>query len=188
MCFFKRRAGAVEFVDVADAGHVGLFRIAPVGFALRLNARNTVKDDDRAIQDAHASLHFTGKVDMSGSINDVEAVLVGSISPHVCWVPEARNRGGGDSDATLTLLLHPISYRVALMHLAYSMALASVVENALRRGRFTRIDVGNYSKIAHLLKRIIARHMLLPGKMGKCFVGFGHLVSSFLFSDCDTFA
>src|SRR3989344_191360 len=184
MCFFKRRAGAVEFVDVADAGHVGLFRIAPVGFALRLNTRNTVKDDDRAIQNAHGTLHFTSKVDVSGSINDVEAVLVGSISPHVCWVPEARNRGGGDSDAALALLLHPISYRVALMHLAYSMALAGVKEYSFRRGCFTRVNVCDNPKISYLFQWVISCHtnslqlavktkrpeasQQCSGKLGKC--------------------
>src|SRR3989338_6103072 len=74
--FLERGAGAIELVDVADARHVGLFGIAPVGLRLRLDTRDTVEDDNRAVQDAHRALHLACEVDVAWRINNIESVFV----------------------------------------------------------------------------------------------------------------
>jgi hypothetical protein len=47
-----------------------------------------------------------------------------------------------------------------LVHFADFVALAGVVEDALRRGSFPRVDVGDDAEIAHFLQWIIPTHRL----------------------------
>ena len=56
-------------------------------------------------------------------------------------VPVAGGRGGGDGDATLLLLLHPVHRRAALVHLANLVRLAGVVEDALGGGGLAGVNV-----------------------------------------------
>ena len=65
------------------------------------------------------------------------------------WLaPEAGGRGGGDGDAALLLLLHPVHRRGALVDLADLVVDARVVEDALGRRGLTRVDVRHDPDVA----------------------------------------
>ena len=68
-------------------------------------------------------------------------------------VPEAGRRGGGDGDAALALLVHPVHRRRALMHLTGPVNAAGVEEDALGRRRLARVDVGDDADVAGLRQR-----------------------------------
>src|SRR3546814_9642966 len=65
-------------------------------------------------------------------------------------LPEAGGRRGGDGDATLLLLLHPVHGGIAVMGLAELMGDTGVVEDALGRRRLAGIDVGQDRKSTRL--------------------------------------
>ena len=61
-----------------------------------------------------------------------------------CWLhplPEAGRRGGGDRDAALLLLLHPVHDGGAVVDLADLVRDARVEQDALGRRRLAGIDV-----------------------------------------------
>ena len=148
---FEGRAGAVELVDEADARHLGLVGVAPVGLGLRLHACDAVEDDDGAVEDAHRALYLGGEVDVARRVDDVEAVFLGGVLlvRLVRRVPEAGDGGGCDSDAALALLLHPVGRGVAVMHFAYLVRAAGVEKHALAGGGLARVDVGDDAEVAH---------------------------------------
>ena len=129
--FLEVRADAVHLVDEADARDTVLVRLTPHGFRLRLDARDGVEHRDRAVEHAQRALDFDGEIDVTGRVDDVDAVIA----------PEARGRGGRDGDAALLLLLHPVHDGGAVVDFADLVRIPGVEEDSLRRRRLTGIDV-----------------------------------------------
>src|SRR6185436_18490108 len=98
-------ADAVHLVDEADPRHAVLVGLTPDGFRLRLDAGDRVEHGDGAVEDAQRALDFGGEVDVAGGVDDVDAVIA----------PETGGRRGGDGDAALLLLLHPVHDRGAFV-------------------------------------------------------------------------
>ena len=134
-------SGAVHLVDVGDPRNVVLVGLAPDGLGLRLDAGHGVEQRDRAVQDAEAALDLDGEVDVARRVEDVDPVAV----------PLAGSGGGGDRDAALLLLLHPVHDGSALVDLAHLVGAARVVEDSLCGRRLTGIDVGHDADVARLL-------------------------------------
>jgi hypothetical protein len=90
-----------------------------------LHARNTAKNCDRAVQHAHGTFDLSGEINVSGRINDVDAMgniverlvnfIFARLGGFLC--PEARHGSGGDRDAAFTFLFHPIGHGVAVIHI-----------------------------------------------------------------------
>jgi hypothetical protein len=78
----------------------------------------------------------------------LKRTFCGGIGSHVGRVPETRDSSRGNSDAALALLFHPVGDGVAFVHFADFVALAGVVEDALGRGRFTRVDVRDDAEVS----------------------------------------
>ena len=102
----------------------------------------------RAIR--QATLDLDGEVDVAGRVDDVDAVVV----------PLARGRRGRDRDAALLLLLHPVHRRRALVHLAELVGASRVEQDALRRRRLARVDVGHDPDVAGLLEGVLSWHLV----------------------------
>ncbi len=134
-------AGAVHLVDVGDARHVILVGLTPDRLGLRLHAGDRVEQRDRAIEHAQRALHLDGEVDVARGVDDVDAVTV----------PLGGGGRGGDRDAALLLLFHPVHHRGALVDLADLVRAARVVEDALGRRGLARVDVGHDPDVAGLL-------------------------------------
>ena len=142
------RADPVHLVDVGDPRHVVLVGLAPDGLGLGLDAGDGVEQRDRAVEHAQRALDLDREVDVAGRVDDVDPMAV----------PLGRRGRGGDRDAALLLLLHPVHRRGALVHLAHLVRAAGVVEDPLGRRRLARVDVGHDPDVAGLLEGELARH------------------------------
>ena len=141
-------ADLVHLVDEHDARDVVLVGLAPHRLGLGLDALVAVEHADGAVENAQAALDLDREVDVAGRIDDVQPFLA----------PEAGGRRGGDGDAALLLLLHPIHGGGALMDLADLVRLAGVIEDPLGRRRLPGIDVRHDAEIAVILDRVRAGH------------------------------
>ncbi len=141
-------ADAVHLVDVGDPRHVVLVGLAPDGLRLRLDAGDGVEQRDRAVEHAQRALDLDREVDVAGRVDDVDAVVL----------PLRGRRGGGDRDAALLLLLHPVHHRRALVHLADLVGAPGVVEDALGRRRLTGVDVRHDPDVAGVFECELTWH------------------------------
>src|SRR6185369_8147664 len=117
-------ADAVHLVDEGDAGDFILVGLTPDRLGLRLDAAHRAEHGHGAVQNAQRALHLDGEVDVARGIDNVDAVVF----------PVAGGCCGGDGDATLLLLLHPVHGSSALVHLTDLMSNAGVVQNTLCGG------------------------------------------------------
>jgi hypothetical protein len=147
---------SIHLVDEGDARHVELVGLAPDGLGLRLDARHAVEHHHRAVQHAQRSLDLDREVDVSGRVDQVDVVVA----------PREAGRGGGDGDAALSLLRHPVHGRLALVDLADLVNAARVKQKALGDGGLAGVDVRDDADVAH------ARHLVRLGRCGG-FVGGG---------------
>ena len=129
-------------------GTLVLVGLAPHGLGLRLDAGDAVEDRDRAVEHAKAALDLDGEVDVARRVDDVDAVVF----------PERRRRRGGDGDAPLALLFHPVHRGLALVDLTDLVVLARVEQDALSRGGLARIDVGHDPDVAGSLEWVPLGH------------------------------
>src|SRR5207237_10739348 len=118
----------------------------PDGLGRRLNAGDAVEHDDRTVKDAERPLHLNGEVDVAGRVDDVDAVVV----------PEAGRRRGGDGDAPLLLLRHPVHRRGAVVDLADLVDLFREEEDPLGHGGFACVDVRDDPDVPVSLEGIVA--------------------------------
>ena len=82
-------------------------------------------------------------------------------------VPLAGGRGGGDRDAALLLLLHPVHRRRALVHLAELVGAPGVEQDALGRRRLAGVDVGHDADVAGFVEGVRAGHLKLSRLCGR---------------------
>ena len=141
-------ADAVHLVDVGDARDVVLVGLAPDRLGLRLDTGNGVEQGDGAVEHAQRALDLDREVDVARRVDDVDAVAL----------PLTRGGSGGDGDAALLLLLHPVHHGRALVHLADLVGPAGVVEDALGRRRLAGVDVRHDPDVASVLERERACH------------------------------
>ena len=149
------RAGAVHLVDEREAGHLVLVGLAPDGFRLGLHAAHGAVHHAGAVEHAHRALDFDREVDVARGVDDVDAVL-GEIALHA--LPEARRGRGGDRDATLLLLLHPVHRGGAVVHLTDLVVDAGVEQDPFGGRGLAGIDVRGDTDVAVALDGGLAGH------------------------------
>ncbi len=135
----------VHLVDERHPRYAVLVHLAPNGFRLRLHTGYRAVDRHGRIEDAQAPLHLDGEIDVSGRIDDVDAVLGKAL---VHSLPEARGCRGRDGDAALLLLFHVVHHRRAVVHLADLVRHPGIKQDALGRGGLARVDVRRDTDIA----------------------------------------
>ena len=166
----------------AMRGTLVLVGLAPDRLGLRLDAadrRRTPRPRRRAR--AASARPRSVKSTWPGRVDDVDAVVA----------PEAGGRGGGDGDAALLLLLHPVHGGGALVDLADLVGDAGVEEDPLGGRGLAGIDVGHDADVAGALERDVWRERIptfsdrvlapasLPAVVGEGLVGLRHLVRVF---------
>src|SRR5690606_18587731 len=109
-----------------------------------------------AVQHAQAALDLDGEVDVTGGVDDVQALAA----------PEGGRRGRGDGDAAFLLLVHPVHGRGAVVRLAHLVVLAGVAQDPLGRRRLARVDVGHDAEVAIVFDFMRAGHGSVP--CGQC--------------------
>jgi hypothetical protein len=151
----ERGADAVHLVDEGESRHAVLVRLAPHRFRLRLDPGHGVVHHAGAVEHAQAALDLDGEVDVPRRVDDVDAVLgIGEVHS----LPEAGRGRGGDGDAALLLLLHPVHGGGAVVDLADLVVHAGVEEDALGRGRLPGVDVRRDADVPITLDRCFACH------------------------------
>jgi hypothetical protein len=127
----------VNFVDKANSWNAVFIGLPPDFFRLRLHPVHRVKYRNRAVEHAQRSFHLGGKVYVAGRVNNVDADVA----------PGAGGRGGGNGDAALLFLLHPIHGRSPLVDLSDAVRASGIEKDSLRRSGLTGIDVGHDADI-----------------------------------------
>src|SRR5208282_4248668 len=127
------RTHLIDLVNETNSRNAVLIRLPPNFFRLRLYPVHRVKHGDRAVEHAQRALDFGGKVDVAGGIDNVD--------PDVA--PGTGRRRRRNRDAALLLLLHPVHDGRAFMHLADTVRLSRIKQDALRRRGLPGIDVGH---------------------------------------------
>ena len=136
------RAQLVHLVDEADTRHVVLVSLAPHGFGLRFHAFLTVKHRYRTVKDAQGTFHLNGEVHVSGSVDDVNLIVV----------PKTGRGRGGNGDTAFLFLFHPVHSRSAIVRFTDLVVNTGVEQDAFRRGRLTSIDVCHDANVADLFE------------------------------------
>ena len=147
------RADPVHLVGEDQPGNTVPVGLAPDGLGLRFDTGDGVEKRDGAVEHAERALDLDGEVDVPRRVDDVDPVQ-GTVA-----VPEAGRGGGGDRDAPLLLLLHPVHGGGALMDLTDLVVLAGVIQDALGRRRLPGIDVGHDADVAIAVERGFAGHV-----------------------------
>ena len=139
-------ADAVELVDEGNARHVVLGGLTPNGLGLRLDAGDGVEDGDGTVEDAQAALDLGREVNVARGVDDLDDVVL----------PEARGSSGGNSNAALLLLNHPVHGGGAIVDLTDLVSLAGVVKDALGSGRLTGVDVSHDADVAKVFELVLS--------------------------------
>src|SRR6267154_1924667 len=140
------RAHAIHFVHKAYARHTVLVCLAPYCFRLRLHAGNGIEHANRAVQHAQRALDFHGKVHVTRSIDNIDAIFLAEA------VPRSSGGGAGDGDPALALLLHPVHGGGAFIHGTDLVGHTGIEQDALGRRRFARVDVSHDPDVAGILE------------------------------------
>ncbi len=143
----ERGAYLVHLVDEGEPRHAVAVRLPPHGLRLRLHAVAGVEDRDRAVEDPERALDLDGEVDVTGGVDEADAVLdAGALArPRR---PRDGGRRGGDGDAHLPLLREVVELGVAVVHLSGRADLAGEEEDPLGAGGLAGVDVRDDSDVA----------------------------------------
>ena len=158
------RARAIHLVDESHARHVVFIRLTPDRLGLGFHATHGAEHRAGAVQHTQGTLHLGGEINVPRCVDDVDAVLDARI------LARQRNPGGGNGrgrngDTTFLLLHHPVGGGSAIVNFADLVDLAGIKKNALRRGRFTGINVSHDADVAVALKGRMASHGSLLGRI-----------------------
>ena len=179
------RADDVHLVHKRHTRDVVLVRLAPYIFRLRFYAALGIKDADRAVQDAERALHLHREIHVAGGVDDVDAVLQSAGGRLALFFqrPVAGRRSGGNGNASLLLLLHPVHGSGTFMGLADLVVDAGIVQDTLCQSRLTGIDMSHDTDISCSFQRIFSStsHVLpsLESVVAERLVRLSHLMHIF---------
>ena len=136
------RAHDVHLVDIDHTGDVVVVGLSPDSLGLGLDAALGAENGHAAVQHSQGALDLNGEVHVARGVDDVDAGVP----------PETGGSGGGDGNASLLLLLHPVHSSGTLMGLTYFVIDAGVKQNTLGRSGFAGINVSHDTDISCFLK------------------------------------
>ena len=137
---FGLRGGQVDFVDHRNDGQIVLRGQKCVGHGLCFHSLAGIHDEQRAFAGGKRARDFVGKIDVTGSIDEVELIFLA-----VGGAVMQANTLGFDGDAALFFQIHGIE------HLRGHFALgerAGKFEQAIGKGRLAVVDVRDDAEVA----------------------------------------
>ncbi len=146
---FERCASSIELVYKTNTRDFCFVGISPVCFRLRLYTSDTVENNDSSVEHAKRTLHFHCEINVPWGVNNIKTMLFAFVSRRICRNPKTSHCGGGNGDAALSFLLHPVCRRLAFVHLADFVLGAGIKKHAFGRGGLPRINVRDDSKISN---------------------------------------
>ena len=153
-------ADAVHLVDEADTGHAVTVGLAPHGFRLGLHACHAAEHHDGAVKHAERTFHFSGEVNVPGSINNVQLEIFAfehfadTFILHL--LPVGGNSSGGNGDTAFAFLLHPVGRGGTVMGFTNLVNHAGVEKDTLGQRGFAGVNVSGNTDIAVTLKGSLA--------------------------------
>ena len=121
----------IHFVDISNPRNAVFCRLIPYGFRLRLYASLSAENGNGTVQHAQRTLYLNGKIHVSGSIDNIDAVSL----------PLGCSRSRSNRNTALLPLNHPVHGSRPLMGFANLVYPSRIIENTLGRRSFTGIDV-----------------------------------------------
>ena len=106
--------------------------------ALGLNTDFRVEYDDNTIDDTEGALHFNREINVTGSVNEIDLVIV----------PPKRNSGCSDGNTTFHFFRHEIRSCVSFIDFSDTALHARVEEEAFGRRCLSGINVCDDSKVS----------------------------------------
>jgi hypothetical protein len=135
----------VRQVDLVQDGHdfhAEVQRRVAVGDGLRFHALRRVDDEQRALAGGQRTRHFIAEVDVARGVDQVQVIDLA-----IARLVGQRRGLGLDGDAALALQVHRVEH--LLVHFTFRQA-AAQLDDAVRQGRFTVIDVGDDGKVTYV--------------------------------------
>jgi len=136
------RRGEVDLVDHRHDLQVVLQRQVQVRDGLCLDTLGGVDDEQSPFARHQRAAHLVGKIDVAGRVDQVELVRL-----TVPGLVVERHRIALDRDAPLALDIHRVEDLIPELTVFYR---ATGLDQAIRKRRFTVIDVGDNAEIASL--------------------------------------
>ena len=159
----------VHLIDVHHPGNLVLVGLTPHGLGLRLDTTLGAQNRHGTVQDTQGPLHLHGEVHVTRGINDVNPAAL----------PEAGGSSGGNGDAPLLLLGHPVHSSRPIMGFADFIGPAGIEQDALGGCGLAGVNVRHDADISSIFKRVLSWHggtPLLPAEVGECLVGLRHFM------------
>ena len=97
---------AIHLIKDKQQWQLVLLRLAHYGIGLRLDALERIDYHKCSIQYLQATANLGGKVDVTGGVNELQAMIA----------PRAMRDGSRDGDAAFALFTVPIHYRSAYIN------------------------------------------------------------------------
>ena len=152
-CSVEVGARSVHLIDERNARNAVFVHLAPDGFRLGLHARNRAEYGDCTVENAEGTLHFSGKVNVSGGVDEVYLVFNALVRTFFRR-PVAADCGRRDGNAAFAFLFHPVGDSRAFVHFAYFVDNAAVKQDSLGAGRFAGVDVRRYTDVSRVFERL----------------------------------
>ena len=132
------RAHAVHLVDENNARHFRFVGVTPVGLGLGLHTAGATEYAHTTVEHFERAIHFDGEVDVSGRVDNVQAVAV----------PLAGGGGGLDGNTALAFLVHEVGGGFTLVNLSGFVDLPGQLQNAFRGRCLAGINVGENANVS----------------------------------------
>ena len=141
----KIGADSIHFVYKADARYVIMICLPPHRFRLRLNPSNRTKHGNRAVKYAQRALYLGGKVDVPGSIDNVDLMIA----------PIGCRCGALNGDTPVLFLLHPVHCCSPVIDFSDTVNFSGIKKNTFCCCRFSGIDMRHDADISHSVKHVL---------------------------------
>ncbi len=148
--FIERACGVVQLVDENDRADAIFPQLLPGGKGLRFHTVRRRDDENRPIDRRQRHIDFGAKIHVTRRIDKVEPDSA----------PFEMRHARFDRDAALPLLGQIVHRRQAVFHVSRKAHFARGKENTLRKGRLSRIDMGEDRNVTNRLHRRIKK----PGR------------------------
>ena len=138
---FKRSTDFIHFIDVSDTRNLIFIGLTPNSFRLSLNASITIKNHDGTIQNTERALNFGGKIDVSGSIDNINTMIF----------PKSSYTSRLNGNPPLSFLGHGIGGSSTGVNRTNFVNVTGVKQKSFSGSGFTSIDMGDNTNISNFV-------------------------------------
>ncbi len=151
-------ADDIHLINECHTRYVVGISLTPYVLRLRLNAALCREYTDCTVQNTKRTLNLYSEVYVSGSVNDVDAVLKSArlLLVVILFRPMAGCCRGRDSDTTLLFLLHVVHGCSTIVGLTNLIVNTGIKQDTLSQSRLTCIDMSHDTDVPGSLQGILS--------------------------------